>query len=183
MPKNEPVIPEAIQKHKPDWWDSEAWADWEEWRRKEKKCKITQKAANLQFQLLEKESRQGIPMRVILERSMANDWRGLFPLNKMNGKPRKHPSGLQPNPEKEDTREAMEIQADILDSIQTLRDNAELQEVLEEGREFPRHFRGALNIIASQIEKYEDRFNGHPLPHDSREWFEEVYGALRASDE
>lgn len=97
---------------------------------------------------------------------------------------RKHPSGLNPRPKFEDTRPAEEIAADLLDTVQGLRDNDAFNEAfadLIDGLEMPQHFIVAVRVIYSKLEEHQNRFGQHPLPDDSREWFESICGDLGVS--
>lgn len=54
----------------------EAWDEWYDWRRKEKRKKISPRAAKLQQDLLAKYDHE--TQREIIEQSIMNDWQGLF---------------------------------------------------------------------------------------------------------
>jgi hypothetical protein len=56
--------------------NQEAWAEWVEWRRTEKKKKVTPTAQKLQWRLLANYDHE--LQREIIERSIMNDWQGLF---------------------------------------------------------------------------------------------------------
>lgn len=63
------TLPESINPH--------SWLEWVEYRRKEKRKKVTEAAANKQLKLLSKHSFD--VQSEIIETSIMNDYQGLFP--------------------------------------------------------------------------------------------------------
>lgn len=57
--------------------NTEAWSEWEKWRRKEKRKKITPMAEKKQHKLLSKYDHE--TQRQIIDHSIMNDYQGLFP--------------------------------------------------------------------------------------------------------
>lgn len=58
--------------------NAEAWSEWEEFRRVDKRKKITPRAANKQFEMLLKYSEA--QQQQIIDHSISNDYQGLFAL-------------------------------------------------------------------------------------------------------
>lgn len=54
-----------------------AWEEWCDWRRAEKRKKVTPRAAKMQRKMLSAYSPE--VQRAIIEQSIMNDWQGLFP--------------------------------------------------------------------------------------------------------
>lgn len=91
--------PRAAQEHAlPEWLPAEQWADFVE-HRKQLKAKLTDRAITLALKELTKLRDAGHDPAAVLEQSVVNGWKGVFPIKGGNvhpfpGKPRPKHTGL-----------------------------------------------------------------------------------------
>lgn len=85
LPKSKQQKPDANIKALPEWIPVDAWIAFVEMRKAMgAKGKLTERAAKLIVNELEKLARQGHNPRAVLEQSVINNWRGVFPLKNGN---------------------------------------------------------------------------------------------------